>query len=85
MSLSRALALNDSQVYKAKNKVTKDIVALKKIRVHSENFGVSLSQTMCKVAVNHTVLQVLSESCRQKRFGTFSRLQLPFVARTYRV
>ncbi|CAN0168641.1 unnamed protein product, partial [Hapterophycus canaliculatus] len=28
------------QVYKAKNKVTNGIVALKKIRVHSENFGV---------------------------------------------
>lgn len=31
----------DAQVYKARNKVTKGIVALKKIRVHSENFGVS--------------------------------------------
>lgn len=30
-----------AQVYKARNKVTKDVVALKKIRVHSENFGVS--------------------------------------------
>ena len=34
--------MNTTQVYKAKNKVTKDIVALKKIRVHSENFGVRL-------------------------------------------
>ncbi|CAM9164178.1 unnamed protein product [Ectocarpus fasciculatus] len=31
------------QVYKAKNKVTKDIVALKKIRVHSENFGLPVT------------------------------------------
>lgn len=29
-----------AQVYKAKNRVTNGIVALKKIRVHSENFGV---------------------------------------------
>ncbi|CAM9231488.1 unnamed protein product [Pylaiella littoralis] len=31
------------QVYKAKNKVTKAIVALKKIRVHSENFGLPVT------------------------------------------
>lgn len=31
------------QVYKARNKVTKDVVALKKIRVHSENFGLPVT------------------------------------------
>eukprot|EP00903_Cladosiphon_okamuranus_P008581 g8231.t1 len=31
------------QVYKARNKVTKGIVALKKIRVHSENFGLPVT------------------------------------------
>lgn len=31
------------QVYKARNKDTNSVVALKKIRVHSENFGVSTS------------------------------------------
>lgn len=36
-------------MYKAKNKVTKDIVALKKIRVHSENFGVRFVSFVCEV------------------------------------
>ncbi|CAM9431990.1 unnamed protein product [Ascophyllum nodosum] len=31
------------QVYKARNRVTKGVVALKKIRVHSENFGLPLT------------------------------------------
>ena len=51
-----------TQVYKARNRVTKDIVALKKIRVHSENFGVSFhvnSNCHC-LCVNHGVYVALN-------------------------
>lgn len=41
--LNLCVELFDDQVYKARNKVTKDVVALKKIRVHSENYGVRLA------------------------------------------
>lgn len=52
--------LFDVQVYKARNKVTKDVVALKKIRVHSENYGVRLVLVLVRtITVNINVILVL--------------------------